>query len=78
MNKILFFLIVVCLFAVYRIVVKVVAGRKHLTGEEFRAYMKGGKTMSDDERSRVTSHLGICDSCQAQVDEWIKGDPDDA
>jgi len=63
----------VALLAVGRVVKNIIANRKHLTGEEFRAYMNGGKTMSDGERSRVTSHLGICQTCQDQVDDWIKG-----
>jgi len=63
----------VSLFAVGRVMKNIMANRKHLTGEEFRTYMKGGKSMTDAQRSRVTSHLGICQECQGRVDEWIKG-----
>jgi len=72
LNTIFIILIAVSLFAVSGIVKKIIADRKHLTGEEFRAYMDGAYNMSDNERSRVTSHLGICEKCQGQVDTWIK------
>ena len=68
------FLILFTLLAVIRTVVKILKNRVHITGPEFREYMNSGRQMSNDERSRITSHIGICDKCQSQVEEWIKGD----
>lgn len=75
MDVILVIMAGVALLAVGRAVIKIIANRKHITEAEFRAYMNAGKRMSNDERSRVTSHLGICDECQSQIEQWIKGNP---
>ncbi len=72
MDYILIILSAVAFYAVILATKKIIEGRKHITEEEFQAYMRGGRTMSDDERSRVTRHLGICLECQGHVDEWIK------
>jgi len=72
MDYILIVLSAIAFYAVILAVKKIVASRKLITEEEFQAYMRGGRTMDENERSRVTRHLGICLECQGHVDEWIK------
>jgi len=68
------FLIFVSILGVLRVIRKIYNDRQHITRGEFRAYMDSGRRMTNDERSKITSHLGICNSCRDQVEDWIKGD----
>ncbi len=77
MTFILVVLAGVAFYAMVRAIKKILDGRKHITEAEFRAYLRGGRTMNDDDRSRVTRHLGICLECQGHVDEWIRKDNDE-
>ena len=55
------------------IVRQIVGNQKHLDDETIRNFML--KRLSDDERRRVITHLGICESCQKLFTNNVEGRP---
>ena len=59
--NILFFLVVSIIGSI-TVVRQIVGNQKHLDHSTIRDFML--KRLSDRERRRVTTHLGICESCR--------------
>lgn len=57
-------LILLSIYATYRIVNEIIRGREHLTDKELHEYRYKRNSISSDKARKVTSHLGNCESCK--------------
>lgn len=73
MGTIFLILIIVSIFGVIGVLRQILNNQKHLDDKTLRNFLL--KRLSDKEKRRVTSHLGICEKCQEKLHEFTFGKP---
>ena len=69
---------VLAAIALWRIILvgkQIMAARKHLTAQDLERYLAGGRTYPEEDRTRVTAHLGHCEACQDLMRQCVSGRP---
>ncbi|PHI21133.1 hypothetical protein CEQ90_03680 [Lewinellaceae bacterium SD302] len=58
------------IFVIYLISKQLLATRRHIEEENLEDFWNGRlRNRSEDEYRRVVNHLGVCDECQARLDD---------
>ena len=73
LSIIFFFLLAGSIAAVIGILWRILGNQKHLDETKIRRFLFN--QMSDDERRKVISHLGICEDCQELLTNFDKPRP---
>ena len=60
-------------FSVLYVFRNILGQQKHLDTDTIRLFMIN--QLSEDERNRVISHLGVCEDCQDLLHEYNNGKP---
>ena len=75
MDSVLYVMIAICAYAVYRIGKQIYLNYQCVDEEILRDFLYGKIKSSDPLRRQIISHLGYCEKCQETLHQITKGKP---
>lgn len=67
-------LIIIGLYAIYKIAREIIGNTKHLSDSEIKEYKYRRRSLSESKQKRVTDHIGTCEQCKERFMDLLMGE----